>query len=214
MRKRETIIYTFIIFACALASQFISTHVQAQPKILQSTDEAKLAALVASMGDTPFHLDTVIKDSSCSVQGPLPDHACTPGAVFRNAATSTICTSGYTKTVRDVPSSVKKQVYANYGIPYPEPSGSYELDHLVPLEIGGSNAIANLFPEAASPTPGFHEKDVVENYLHEQVCSGALSLSVAQEQIADNWVAVYDLLSTSTIDRLKAKYRNWADPLN
>ena len=49
-----------------------------------------------------------------------------------------------------------------------------------------SNDIANLWPEAASPTPGFHQKDEVENYLHDQVCSGAMSLKDAQTEIATN----------------------------
>ena len=56
----------------------------------------------------------------------------------------------------------------------------------------GSNDIANLWPEAASPTPGFHQKDQVENYLHDQVCSGAISLKDAQTEIATNWLTVYN----------------------
>ena len=60
------------------------------------------------------------------------------------------------------------------------------------LELGGSNEIANLWPEAANPRPGFHEKDQVENYLHGQVCSGAIPLDQAQVQIATNWLAVYE----------------------
>ncbi len=87
--------------------------------------------------------------------------------------------------------SEKDQVYAEYGI-YQHYTGQYEVDHLVPLELGGSNDIANLWPEAASPTPGFHEKDKVENYLHDQVCSGAISLKEAQIEIATNWLAVYN----------------------
>jgi len=43
----------------------------------------------------------------------------------------------------------------------------------------------------ASPTPGFHQKDQVENYLHDQVCSGTISLATAQQEIATNWLAVY-----------------------
>lgn len=57
---------------------------------------------------------------------------------------------------------------------------------------GGSNNIANLWPEAASPKPGFHEKDQIENYLHDQVCSGAIPLKQAQIEIATNWLAVYN----------------------
>ncbi len=43
----------------------------------------------------------------------------------------------------------------------------------------------------AEPRPGFHEKDKVENYLHDQACSGGLSLQQAQIEVATNWLAVY-----------------------
>jgi hypothetical protein len=74
-------------------------------------------------------------------------------------------------------------------------TGQYEVDHFVSLELGGSNDISNLFPEAAEPKPGFHEKDRVENYLHDQVCRGALTLAEAQREIATNWLAVYETLA-------------------
>ena len=130
------------------------------------------------------------KTSGCVAHGGLPDSACTPGAIFPNATVQQICTSGYASSVRYVPFSEADQVYAEYGI-YHHYSGEFEDDHLVPLELGGSNDIANLWPEAASPTPGFHQKDQVENYLHDQVCSGAMSLKEAQTEIATNWLAVY-----------------------
>ncbi len=57
--------------------------------------------------------------------------------------------------------------------------------------MGGSNDIANLWPEAAEPKPGFHEKDQVENYLHDQVCSGRMTLTDAQRMAATDWLAVY-----------------------
>ena len=83
--------------------------------------------------------------------GGLPDHACTPGDIFTNATKDQICVSGYSSSVRDVPQSVKEQVYAAYGITSRQP-GQYEVDHLVNLSIGGSNDISNLWPEAASPS--------------------------------------------------------------
>src|SRR6185369_8516238 len=116
--------------------------------------------------DAPLQLDPMTKSSDCHVDGSLPDHACSPGAVFDTATREIICVAGYTKTVRSVSTSVKKKIYAEYGITYPVPFGSYEVDHLIPLELGGSNDKANLFPEAADPAPGFKEKDLVENYLH------------------------------------------------
>ena len=130
------------------------------------------------------------KTTGCVAHDGLPDSACTPGAIFANATTAQICKSGYASSVRNVPSSEKTQDYREYGITS-HYSGQYEVDHLISLELGGSNDIANLWPEAASPTPGFHQKDQVENYLHAQVCSGAISLQEAQEEIATNWLAVY-----------------------
>jgi uncharacterized protein YceK len=140
-------------------------------------------------GTAKFGVQT--KTSGCQAHNGLPDSACTPGAIFSAATKDAICKSGYAKSVRNVPESVKNKVYAEYGITSHAP-GQYEVDHLVSLELGGSNEIANLWPQLANPKPGFHEKDKVENYLHDQVCSGAISLRQAQTEIATNWLAVYN----------------------
>lgn len=62
---------------------------------------------------------------------------------------------------------------------------------MVSLELGGSNARSNLFPEAARPRPGSHENDRLENRLHDEVCSGDITLRHAQRLIAHNWVRAY-----------------------
>ncbi|HLZ62285.1 MAG TPA: HNH endonuclease [Ktedonosporobacter sp.] len=139
-----------------------------------------------------------VKTSGCQVRGPLEDPLCTPGALLP-ATKETICVSGYAGSVRNVPQSLKDQVYREYGISSHAP-GQYEVDHLVSLQLGGSNEIANLWPEAANPTPGFHEKDAVENYLHAQICSGAISLKEAQIEIATNWLAVYHRMKGNPSD--------------
>jgi hypothetical protein len=69
-----------------------------------------------------------------------------------------------------------------------------EIDHIVSLEIGGSNDIANLYPEKATlpaGAPGFHVKDKLENKLHDLVCDGTMSLRSVQRQIATNWQKLY-----------------------
>ena len=101
-----------------------------------------------------------------------------------------ICVPGYSRTVRDVSEATKNQVYAEYSITN-RVTGQYEIDHLIPLELGGSNAITNLWPEPAEPRPGFHEKDILENTLHALVCAGPLDLGVAQHAIASNWYQTY-----------------------
>jgi hypothetical protein len=131
------------------------------------------------------------KTTGCVISPNLEqDKACTPGAIFSNATKDMVCKSGYSSSVRDVSNSEKNQVFAEYGVKT-HTSGQYEVDHLVSLELGGSNDIANLWPEAATPTPGFHEKDKVENKLHSEVCNGTITLAVAQQEIANDWLKIY-----------------------
>jgi hypothetical protein len=155
-----------------------------------TTDQPSNATPRAAAGQAP-QWGVQTKTSGCAARGGLPDPACTPGDIFPEATKDKICVSGYSATVRDVPTSEKNAVYAEYGITH-HATGEYEVDHFVSLELGGSNDISNLWPEPAAPTPGFHQKDKVENYLHDQVCSGSLTLAEAQRQIATNWLAVYD----------------------
>jgi len=128
--------------------------------------------------------------SSPSAAG-LPDARLTPGEVFPGVTAVQVCVSGYASSVRNVTRDQYVAVYAAYGLPYPEPSGTYELDHLVPLGLGGDNSDRNLWPEAATPLPGFHQKDELENYLHDAVCGGRMTLSDAQRGIATDWELLY-----------------------
>ena len=61
-----------------------------------------------------------------------PDSALTPGAALAVTVVD-ICTPGYSRKVRDVPSGVKQEVYAAYGIAHHDP-GAFEVDHLISLE--------------------------------------------------------------------------------
>src|SRR5206468_3508206 len=106
---------------------------------------ARLTALLEPEKSIP--IDSRTKSADCAIHGALPDHACTPGAVFSNATIEKICIPGYSQTVRNVSLTLRKAVFAEYGISYPQLRGAFEVDHLIPLAIGGSNDIANLFPE-------------------------------------------------------------------
>jgi len=106
-----------------------------------------------------------------------------------------ICSSSFhTDDVRYVPDSEKHQVEIEYGMT-PKPYGTaLEIDHIVSLELGGSNEIPNLYPEQATVPgggPGYHAKDKLENKLHAMVCSAQIGLRSAQKQIASNWQALY-----------------------
>ena len=100
-----------------------------------------------------------------------------------------ICVAGYASSVRDVSDAEKAAVYARYGVawvPY-----QHEVDHLISLELGGSNAIRNLWPEPYAGRWGARTKDVLENRLHDLVCAGELALAAAQHQEATDWVTAY-----------------------
>ena len=140
----------------------------------------------------------IVVFNSCQMQDKLPDPACTPGAVFP-VTKEDICVKGYTKKVRYVTAKTKNLVYQEYGISS-HAKGEYEVDHFIPLELGGSNDLKNLWPEAAEPRPGFHEKDKVENYLHQQVCAGLMPLTEAQKQIQANWLLVYESIAKKDFD--------------
>jgi hypothetical protein len=90
-----------------------------------------------------------------------------------------------------VPQSEKTAVYAAYGMTRHFNGSNGEVDHRVSLELGGTNAKSNVFPEAASPAPGSHEEDRLENRLHAVMCSGQISLRRAQRAIATNWAKAY-----------------------
>lgn len=120
----------------------------------------------------------------------LPDPKLTPGATLP-VTRDDICVPGYTKKVRNVPADVKRQVYAEYGIASHKP-GEYEVDHLISLELGGSNSIKNLWPQSYLTQPwNAHVKDKLENELHDEVCKGAIDLAAAQREIATDWIASY-----------------------
>ena len=129
----------------------------------------------------------IVWSAALGAQGLRPDPKLTPGATVA-VTVAQICTPGYSATVRNVPQKIKVLVFFEYKIPQ---SGRYEVDHLISLELGGSNSILNLWPQTYALPYGAHQKDNLENYLHRQVCSGKMSLADAQHDIAMDWIAAY-----------------------
>jgi hypothetical protein len=124
--------------------------------------------------------------------GPNPDRSCSPGAYYSRLTKAVICSQSFhTGAIRNVPQSEKSAVEREYGMKARYYGSTLEIDHIVSLELGGSNNIANLFPEKALANPGYHVKDRLENRLHELVCTGTMSLRTAQIRIAGNWQRLY-----------------------
>jgi hypothetical protein len=136
------------------------------------------------------------------VHAVLPNPKLTPGDVFPGVTAGDVCTPGWSSDHRHVTEGMRDKIYAEYG--RERESGCCEVDHLIPLELGGSNDIKNLWPEPENPRPGDAEKDQLENELHRLVCTGKMPLTEAQQCIATNWVQCwekYDLPSTGTASR-------------
>jgi hypothetical protein len=127
-----------------------------------------------------------VRDTGAAV---MPDPKLTPGDVL-TAKANEICVSGYARRTRDVTSRTKDDVYAEYRIATHSP-GEYEIDHLVPLGIGGSNDIKNLWPQPTEPRPGRLEKDALEDELHRRICGHSLDVRTVQHEIATDWAAAY-----------------------
>jgi hypothetical protein len=109
----------------------------------------------------------------------------TPGvlnpAVTQGTIGSTICRHGWTRTIRppvDYTNALKRRQLHQYGLR--GPPSSYQEDHLISLELGGSPADPrNLWPE---PYPRASAVDQIENDLNRRVCAGSLTLAEAQRR--------------------------------
>jgi hypothetical protein len=81
--------------------------------------------------------------------------------------------------------------FALHGI---QANSSCELDHLVPLEMGGADSPDNIWPQCGR-TPGGRNykdvKDIVEQYLTVKVVLG-MDLASAQKGIAADWTQYVD----------------------
>lgn len=135
----------------------------------------------------------------------LPNHLLTPGAINPNITQATLagtlCNPTWsTKSIRPPVSYTNKLKAAQikqYGY-FDTSMANYEEDHLISLELGGSPTDPkNLWPESYLTIPNAKNKDAVENYLHKQVCMGAMTLAEAQKAISTDWTKIKVASSTS-----------------
>lgn len=154
---------------------------------------AALAAGGCAGGGSVTPATVALGPAACATRAGLPDTGCTPGdadpRVTQDRIASTICRRGYAASVRpakEVTNRIKIRVVHRYGL-VGTPFAAIELDHLVPLSLGGASTERNLWPELRAGRRGAAAKDVVEVRLHDEVCSGRLGLRAAQQAIARDW---------------------------
>ena len=87
----------------------------------------------------------------------------------------------------------RDEVLIRYGLP-PGQHPDYEIDHLIPLCLGGSDDFSNLWPQprrSIEPTWNAEAKDRLERHMCDLVCRRQLDLSTAQQAFALDWIAAY-----------------------
>lgn len=115
----------------------------------------------------------------------VPDARLTPGAVA-STDTADVCGHAgglsYSQQHRHTEVSVKVAIMREYG-KAPGRAGDGEIDHLVPLCLGGADRPANLWwqpgdGQGASFT--YHDKDRLEAEACREVCEGKVPVATAQ----------------------------------
>jgi hypothetical protein len=92
-----------------------------------------------------------------------------------------------------LPHALRDKILTRYGLP-PGTHSDYEIDHLIPWCLGGSDGPTNLWPQphrSIEPTWNAEAKDRLEHLVCEMVCSKQHDLAVLQKEIAEDWIAAY-----------------------
>lgn len=87
------------------------------------------------------------------------------------------------RTVRNVPLALKAAVYRSYNIRLLR-RVLYTIDHLVPLELNGTNSQRNLWPQPRSEAKA---KDADENFYARQVATRRTSIELARIALLLKW---------------------------
>lgn len=153
----------------------------------ETTTTAPTSSVPTAPGKT-IRLRPRTRTSGCRV-GILPDRRCSPGAVYAGLTKAVVCSPAFDPGRIDAGTdALRERVVSEYGLGRTRPSRALELDRIVPAALGGSNDIANLWPERV---PAYRLKDRLETRLRGLVCSGAIELHAAQVALAVNWTTLY-----------------------
>ena len=138
----------------------------------------------------------------------LPNDTESPGAinpaVTQDNIQETICHKGWSAKARppvNFTEPIKQRLLQEH---YPGATPhAFELDHRVPIEVGGCPTCTSNLRIQKWRNPAHHHctpgemmdaacKDRLENFVHRSVCSGAMTLAQGQKVFLGNWIAAYD----------------------
>jgi hypothetical protein len=152
---------------------------------------AAACLLVLVTGGLFLHYPTKgLKPDASDDTPSLPNRRLTPGATMA-ADIGDLCSTRHDEVVRSVPNALQDAVLREYGLPASR-AQNFEIDFLISPGLGGAESIRNLWPEPRYGTLwNSFAKDQLEDYLHQSVCAGRVSLQTAQKDIALDWVSAY-----------------------
>jgi hypothetical protein len=87
----------------------------------------------------------------------------------------------------------RDEILMRYGLS-PGTHPDYEIDHLIPLCLGGSDDPSNLWAQprrSIEPIWNAEAKDRLERFMCDMVCNRQLDLTTAQKAFAEDWIAAY-----------------------
>ena len=83
---------------------------------------------------------------------------------------------------------MKNEAYAAYSVN--KAGREFEIDHRVPLCVGGADDPRNLWPELGWQHPSFHDKDRLEARVCRAVCrTRTMTLAEGQAIFLGDWIA-------------------------
>ena len=125
----------------------------------------------------------------------LPSSFQTPGAKGK-ANEAQVCAADFEASVKPIAKWQRDQALERYGKRPEDFTG--ELDHLIPVSLGGTNDLDNLWPLPSNKDMGPEQKKALEVKLHQMVCDKTITLKAAQEAIKKDWVKAYTTYVTGT----------------
>ena len=123
-----------------------------------------------------------------------PDDTLTPGVVG-SAEFADVCGlvdgQTYSQRHRETTQKMKNEAYAAYSVN--KAGREFEIDHRVPLCIGGADDPGNLWPELGWQHPSFHDKDRLEARVCRAVCrTRTMTLAEGQAIFLGDWIAGFE----------------------
>jgi|ERR1700730_17598651 hypothetical protein len=127
-----------------------------------------------------FFLGLALAGHICAEEPLLPNPKRTPGRVAKRD-----------KDRAGVTLKMEKKVFARYRLPWSR-RADFKIDHLIPVELGGADAVDNLWPQSLMAKPyGADRKELLTEMLLARIRAGQMTLAQAQEEIRRDWIDTF-----------------------